>query len=127
MEHPYNLCSRMFILEYLRELGPERVNEELTEGEARFWLYRFENTEGEVEHDFNWEYLLFEIPLSTLGNIAGRFQVEIEAIEKAREPKYQSKIKIAQEEEKKAPASISLYDLAQAEINKDQDTSQLTL
>ena len=117
----------MFILEYLRELGPERVNEELTEGEARFWLYRFENTEGEVEHDFNWEYLLFEIPLSTLGNIAGRFQVEIEAIEKAREPKYQSKIKIAQEEEKKAPASISLYDLAQAEINKDQDTSQLTL
>ena len=127
MEHPYNLCSRMFILEYLKDLGPNVVKEKLTEGEHRFWLYKFEGENNVIEYDFNWEYLLFVIPLENLGTIAGRYEKEIEEIEKARESRYQARIKQVEEGERKAPASISLYDMAQAEIAKDQDTSQLTL
>ena len=127
MEHPYNLCSRMFILEYIRELGVKRIKEKLTDGEAKFWLYKFEGDDQQDEYDFQWEYLLFEIPLSNLGAIATRYQTDIEAIEKARESKYKQRIAQVQEEQEKEPASISLYDLAQAEINRDQDTSKLTL
>ena len=39
LQHPQDLVSRSFILEYIKELGPDTIKEKLTDGEANFWLY----------------------------------------------------------------------------------------
>ena len=78
--HPADLVSRMFILEYIKDLKVEKVQPQLSEGEQKFWLYKFEG-ENQIEYDFNWEYLLFVIPLENLSKIMERFIDEIEVIE----------------------------------------------
>ena len=87
LQHPQDLVSRLFILEYIKELGPNTIKEKLTDGEANFWLYKFEGEE-KIEYDFNWEYLLFVIPLSNLSHIMERYLDEVEKIEQKRQSKY---------------------------------------
>lgn len=48
LQHPQDLVSRLFILEYIKELGPNTIKEKLTDGEANFWLYKFEGRENRV-------------------------------------------------------------------------------
>ena len=48
LQHPEDLISRLFILEYIRELGVEKIKEKLTEGETKFWLYSFEGDNSEI-------------------------------------------------------------------------------
>ena len=115
LQHPQDLVSRLFILEYIKELGPDTIKEKLSEGEANFWLYKFEGEE-KVEYDFNWEYLLFVIPLSNLSHIMERYLDEVEKIEQKRQSEYN----MYKEEHLKAelakPADINLYDIARADI-----------
>ena len=84
LQHPQDLVSRLFILEYIKDLGPNTIKEKLTEGESNFWLYNFKGEEDTLEYDFNWEYLLFVIPLSNLSHIMERYLGEVEEIEKKR-------------------------------------------
>ena len=81
LQHPQDLVSRLFILEYIKELGVDIIQPKLTEGEAHFWLYKFEGEDNTVQYDFNWEYLLFVIPLSNLSHIMERYLDEVEEIE----------------------------------------------
>ena len=37
LQHPQDLVSRLFILEYIKELGVDIIQPKLTEGEAHFW------------------------------------------------------------------------------------------
>ena len=125
LQHPQDLVSRLFILEYIKELGPNTIKEKLSEGEANFWLYKFEGEE-EVEYDFNWEYLLFVIPLSNLSHIMERYLDEVEKIEQKRQSEYNRyKEKHLKEEHLKEelakPVDINLYDIARADI-KNQST-----
>ena len=120
LQHPQDLVSRLFILEYIKELGPNLIKEKLSEGEANFWLYKFEGEE-EVEYDFNWEYLLFVIPLSNLSHIMERYLDEVEKVEQKRQSEYNRYKEEHLKEELAKPADINLYDIARADM-KNQST-----
>ena len=115
LQHPQDLVSRLFILEYIKELGPDIIKEKLTDGEANFWLYKFEGEE-KVEYDFNWEYLLFVIPLSNLSHIMERYLDEVEKIERKRQSEYNRYKEEHLKEELAKPADINLYDIARADM-----------
>ena len=115
LQHPQDLVSRLFILEYIKELGPDIIKEKLTDGEANFWLYKFEGEE-KVEYDFNWEYLLFVIPLSNLSHIMERYLDEVEKIEQKRQSEYNKYKEEHLKEELAKPADINLYDIARANM-----------
>ena len=115
LQHPQDLVSRLFILEYIKELGPNTIKEKLSEGEANFWLYKFEGEE-KVEYDFNWEYLLFVIPLSNLSHIMERYLDEVEKIEQKRQSEYNRYKEEHLKEELAKPVDINLYDIARADM-----------
>lgn len=87
LEHPNNIVSRMYILEYIRDLGVDTIKSKLAPGEIKNWLYEFSDGEN-VEYDFIWEYLLFTIPLSSLEKVMTRYLEEINKIEEKRKPQY---------------------------------------
>ena len=120
LQHPQDLVSRLFILEYKKELGPDTVKEKLTDGEANFWLYKFEGEE-KIEYDFNWEYLLFVIPLSNLSHIMERYLDEVEKIEEKRQSEYNRYKEEHLKEELAKPADINLYDIARADIKNQSN------
>ena len=115
LQHPQDLVSRLFILEYIKELGPNTIKEKLTDGEANFWLYKFEGEE-KIEYDFNWEYLLFVIPLSNLSHIMERYLDEVEKIEEKRQREYNRYKEEHLKEELAKPVDINIYDIARADI-----------
>ena len=120
LQHPQDLVSRLFILEYIKELGPNTIKEKLTDGEANFWLYKFEGEE-KIEYDFNWEYLLFVIPLSNLSHIMERYLDEVEKIEEKRQSEYNRYKEEHLKEELAKPADINLYDIARADIKNQSN------
>ena len=120
LQHPQDLVSRLFILEYIKELGPDTVKEKLTDGEANFWLYKFEGEE-KVEYDFNWEYLLFVIPLSNLSHIMERYLDEVEKIEEKRQSEYNRYKEEHLKEELAKPVDINIYDIARADIKNQSN------
>lgn len=127
LQHPQDLVSRLFILEYIKELGVDIIQPKLTEGEAHFWLYKFEGEENTVQYDFNWEYLLFVIPLSNLSHIMERYLDEVEKIEKKRQSQYKKLIQEKYEQEAAEPAEINLYDYAKADIEQKNNPSNLII
>ena len=120
LQHPQDLVSRLFILEYIKELGPDIIKEKLTDGEANFWLYKFEGEE-KIEYDFNWEYLLFVIPLSNLSHIMERYLDEVEKIEQKRQSEYNRYKEEHLKEELAKPADINLYDIARADMKNQSN------
>lgn len=116
LQHPQDLVSRLFILEYIKELGPDTIKEKLTDGEANFWLYKFEGENEKLQYDFNWEYLLFVIPLSNLSHIMERYLDEVEKIEQKRQSEYNRYKEEHLKEELAKPADINLYDIARADM-----------
>ena len=120
LQHPQDLVSRLFILEYIKELGPNTIKEKLSEGEANFWLYKFEGEE-KVEYDFNWEYLLFVIPLSNLSHIMERYLNEVEKIEQKRQSEYSRYKEEHLKEELAKPVDINIYDIARADIKNQSN------
>ena len=127
LQHPQDLVSRLFILEYIKELGVDIIQPKLTEGEAHFWLYKFEGEDNTVQYDFNWEYLLFVIPLSNLSHIMERYLDEVEEIEKKRQSQYKKLIQEKYEQEVTEPAEINLYDYAKADIEQKNNPSNLII
>ena len=120
LQHPQDLVSRLFILEYIKELGPDTIKEKLTDGEANFWLYKFEGEE-KIEYDFNWEYLLFVIPLSNLSHIMERYLDEVEKIEEKRQSEYNRYKEEHLKEELATPVDINIYDIARADIKNQSN------
>ena len=120
LQHPQDLVSRLFILEYIKELGPNLIKEKLSEGEANFWLYKFEGEE-KVDYDFNWEYLLFVIPLSNLSHIMERYLDEVEKIEEKRQREYNRYKEEHLKEELAKPVDINIYDIARADIKNQSN------
>ena len=127
LQHPQDLVSRLFILEYIKELGVDIIQPKLTEGEAHFWLYKFEGEDDKVQYDFNWEYLLFVIPLSNLSHIMERYLDEVEEIEKKRQAQYKKLIQEKYKQEATEPAEINLYDYAKADIEQKNNPSNLII
>ena len=120
LQHPQDLVSRLFILEYIKELGPNLIKEKLSEGETNFWLYKFEGEE-KVDYDFNWEYLLFVIPLSNLSHIMERYLDEVEKIEEKRQSEYNRYKEEHLKKELATPVDINIYDIARADIKNQSN------
>ena len=121
LQQPQDLVSRLFILEYIRELGVDTIREKLTLGEMRLWLYSFTGEEGpEVEYDFNWEFLLFTIPMSNLAKIIERYLDDILKIDSKREADMEKMRKDFFKEQMSAPVDINVYDLAQADMKNQK-------
>lgn len=120
LQHPQDLVSRLFILEYIKELGVDIIQPKLTEGEAHFWLYKFEGEE-KIEYDFNWEYLLFVIPLSNLSHIMERYLDEVEKIEEKRQREYNRYKEEHLKEELAKPVDINIYDIARADMKNQSN------
>ena len=120
LQHPQDLVSRLFILEYIKELGPDTIKEKLSEGEANFWLYKFEGEE-KIEYDFNWEYLLFVIPLSNLSHIMERYLDEVEKIEEKRQSEYNRYKEEHLKKELATPVDINIYDIARADMKNQSN------
>ena len=69
-----------------------------------------------LQYDFNWEYLLFVIPLSNLSHIMERYLDEVEKIEQKRQSDYNRYKEEHLKEELAKPADINLYDIARADM-----------
>lgn len=124
LQHPQDLISRLFMLEYIRELGIETILSKLSEGEKKFWAYKFESEDSE-EYDFNWEYLLFVIPVNNMSNIMERYLSEIDKIEENRKTLLDKQREAVIEERIGTPASINLMDYAKSEIDRSKNASEL--
>lgn len=124
LQHPQDLISRLFILEYIRELGVDTIVSKLSDGERKFWVYKFESEDSE-EYDFNWEYLLFVIPITNLSHIMERYLSEIEVIEANRQDFINKQKEELIQERIGAPASINLMDYAKSEIDRSKNALEL--
>ena len=121
LQQPQDLVSRLFILEYIRELGVETIKDKLTAGEAKFWLYSFKGEEGDTtEYDFNWEYLVFTIPIPNLSKIIERYLEEILKIDTKRQEDMEKMRKDFFKEEMAAAVDINIYDLAQSDMKNQK-------
>ena len=121
LQQPQDLVSRLFILEYIRELGVDTIKDKLTAGEAKFWLYSFKGEEGDTtEYDFNWEYLVFTIPMPNLSKIIERYLEEILKIDTKRQEDMEKMRKDFFKEEMAAPVDINIYDLAQSDMKNQK-------
>lgn len=119
LQHPQDLVSRLFILEYIRELGVDVIREKLDDVQHMKWIYSFEDDGGNKQYDFNWEYIVFVISLPELSKIMEKYLDEIEVIEQRRHKAHTALLEKKLEQER--TVDISLYDLAKADI-KNQST-----
>ena len=122
LQAPQDLISRMFILDYLRKLGIDKVYNKITEDyKNKGYFYSFTDDSNKEIKDFNWEKLLFQVTLPEFEKMLEPLIKDIEELDKK---EIEELLKI-QEQEK--IASISIYDLAQTEINKSKDKSKIII
>lgn len=122
LQAPQDLISRMFILDYLRKLGIDKVYNKITEDyKNKGYFYSFIDDSNKEIKDFNWEKLLFQVTLPEFEKMLEPLIKDIEELDKK---EIEELLKI-QEQEK--IASISIYDLAQTEINKSKDKSKIII
>ncbi len=117
-QHPSNLISRLFMLEYFRELTPPTVYAKANKHQKEKFFYKFSDDEGIEQLDFNWEFLLFHATLHELESILKIYLEEIQKIEEDRKVIYEEAIQAKHEEESAMPVDVNIMDLAQTEINK---------
>lgn len=115
MQSPTDILSRMYILDYLRELGAEHVYKNCNTEQQKLFFYKFTGEEDETMIDYNWEYCIFVATMSQLEYLMQPFISEIEEIE---EKRLQSFRKIQKEASNPNEASVSIYDLAKANMEQ---------
>lgn len=121
LEHPHNLISRLFMLEYMRELGAQKLYDKAKPEQRKNMFYKFEDTEGNVQVDLNWEACIFEMSITQLEFLLKNFMKEIEEIELARAKKYEQKKEQVINENISAPVDVNVMDLAKAAIKDSKD------
>ena len=119
LQHPQDLVSRLFILEYIRELGVDVIRQKLDDVQHVKWVYTFEDEDGSKQYDLNWEYLVFVISLPELSKIMEKYLDEIEVIESRRKERHTKLLETKLEQEMQA--DISLYDLAQSDMRNQKN------
>ena len=119
LQHPQDLVSRLFILEYIRELGVDVIRQKLDDVQHVKWIYTFEDQDGSKQYDLNWEYLVFVISLPELSKIMEKYLDEIEVIESRRKERHTKLLETKLEQEMQA--DISLYDLAQSDMRNQKN------
>lgn len=124
LEHPANLISRMFILEYMREIGAKALYAKADDEQKKHMFYKFTNEDGSItEVDLNWEALMFEVTIPQLEFFLENFVDEIQIIEAQRQSIYKEAREGMVQEQLNAPVDINLYDIAQADMSKNNGFS----
>lgn len=114
--HPKDLISRLYILEYMREIGANKLYEKSNDLQKSQYFYKFINEDNNVpvqEVDVNWEYCLFVATMPQLEYLMKNFMEEIEEIESKRK-KIMSQPMTSEE----SMASINLRDIAVADVQR---------
>lgn len=130
LQHPKDVVTRAFMLEYLRDLGPDAVYDRCNEHERRNLFFKYVDDNYKEHVDFNWEAILFECTLFQIEKILMLFEDEVLKIEQKREPLYAEALKnhgIEMEKKRKEPVSINIMDLASGEIKNSQNPNKLIL
>ena len=126
-EHPANLISRLFMLEYMREIGANDLYAKANKHQKEKFFYKYTDNEDNELVDINYEYCTFIATLHELETFMKLFLIEIEKIEESRAKIYEAAIEEKQERELAMPVDINIMDLAQTEINKNEPDSGLIL
>lgn len=116
LEHPANLISRMFILEYMREIGAKALYEKAKPEQRKAVFYKFSTDDGFEDVDINWEACLFDLSILQLEGLLSGFMREIEDIEAKRQSKYKQKREEIIEDNLAKPADINLLSFAKSQI-----------
>lgn len=124
--HPQDIISRVFMLDYLREIPADHtvLKADANEKKKLFYTFIYEvDGEEKTKYDYNWEELLFYYDLPLLEQFLMKFLDECETIDKKREVVMQ--MRLNEVEQEKAVADINVMDLAQTAINKAQDPTHI--
>lgn len=128
LQHPGDLISRLFILEYMREIGAKALYEKANSEQKKQLFYKFIDENSNIEEvDVNWEFCLFEATLPQLDYFISNFVDEVQAIEAKRQQFYKQQSQKIVEENIAKPVDISVYDMAIAEMEKAKDPSKLII
>lgn len=126
LQHPGDLISRLFILEYMRKIGAKTLYEKAHVEHKRAFFYKFTG-EGDIEEvDINWEHCLFQATMPQLDQFMKGFLEEIEAVDVEMEKDFNKMREAKLQEELAAPVDVSIYDIAQAEMARNKDVNKLT-
>jgi hypothetical protein len=118
-EHPANIISRIFMLEYMREIGAEVLYKKANKHQKEKFFYKFTNAKFEEKVDLNYEALLFTTTLFEVEKFMKLFMDEVTAIEASREKIYSAAREEKLEERAAEPVEINVMDMAQTEIKKN--------
>jgi hypothetical protein len=126
LQHPGDLISRLFILEYMRDIGAKDLYAKANKHQKEDLFYKFTSLDSTIEEvDLNWEFLIFGATLHQLDSFMQLFLIEIEAIDKLKEIEFKKMREELILEEETAPVDINVMDMAQTEINKTKGTDLL--
>jgi hypothetical protein len=120
-EHPANIISRVFIIEYMREIGAEALYTKANKYQKEKFFYKFIGDNSEEKVDLNYEALLFTTTLFEIEKFMKLFVDEVMKVEKSREKIYEAAKQKKVEEEGAKPVDINVMDLAQTEIKKNSN------
>lgn len=120
-QHPSDIVSRVFILEYMKDLGPKVLYEKANKHQKELMFYKFTNEEDFEDVDVNWEYCMFSATLYQLESFMKLFLKEIEELEASRKAQYDKIAEQLRQEEIAAPTDINVMDLAATEIKKNTE------
>lgn len=128
LQHPGDLISRLFILEYMREIGAKALYEKANSEQKKQLFYKFIDEDSNIEEvDVNWEFCLFEATLPQLDYFISNFVDEVQKIEAKRQQFYKQQSQKIVEENIAKPVDISVYDMAKAEMDRSKDTSKIIM
>lgn len=122
LQHPQDLISRLFMLEYMRELGAKLLYSKADKHQKSSLFYKFTSADATVEEvDVNWEACLFEATVPQIDFFLQSFIVEIEEIDKRKQMEFSKQAEEIQEAQMRAPVDVNVMDLAATAIKGNKN------
>lgn len=119
-QQPSDLISRLYILEYMREIGAEKMYPKCNKYQQENFFYKFLDEDQVEAVDLNWEHCLFMATMYELEKLMENFTEELSEVEVARnEYLMKCKHQLIQEqidEHLSEPVDINLMSVAKAEM-----------
>lgn len=121
LQHPADIISRLFILQYMRKLDNKYLYEKANQAQKLNLFYKFTSDEDPniEEIDINWEYALFKATLPELEFFMKQFLAEIKEIDKTDKEELEKQAADLQAQQIAEPVDINIMDLANTEMRKN--------
>lgn len=122
LQHPQDLVSRLFILEYMRAIGANALYAKANEHQKKDLFYNYTGeTPEEIFVDVNWEACLFEATIPQLDHFMKNFLEEIELIDVAMQEDFARQKEAKEKELQKEPVDVNIMDLAKKAIENNKN------